>query len=250
MLACPKCGFDNELGRIFCHQCGTKLDLEQIKPTSRGGKKLTRGKESPGVSRIALRVFEVAVVALIVWSVFLLVQVPSVPRIASTEQDALSIERKRIALQRLIDQNKEASIQLSAGELNAFLGKLGFEKAEGKGVKITPNSLQIQLGANEITVIVIGNLEVGSSMKKEFYLSCTGVPTIEDRHFVFRPNGAAIGALPIHPQILDSTGSIQHYLSALFRNLSEERKLLDKLTSITVNKERVLLEYRPTVAVN
>ena len=34
MLICPKCGNDNELGRIFCHQCGDRLDLSSIKPPS------------------------------------------------------------------------------------------------------------------------------------------------------------------------------------------------------------------------
>lgn len=245
MLKCQKCGYDNELGRIFCHQCGTKLDLEQIKPASRGGKKL-KPKGSPGAGRLILRVFEVGVVAAIVWAVVLLVQVPVAPHVVTTEQDALSVERKRSALERLINQGKEASVQLSSAELNAFLGKLGFEKPEGKGIKITPSNLQIQLGANELTVIVTGELAAGDSLKKNFYLSCTGVPAIEGGHFVFKPVGAAVGALPIHPQIMESTGFIQNYLSALFRNLSEERKLLDRLTAISVNKERVLLEYHPS----
>jgi hypothetical protein len=242
MLKCQKCGYDNELGRIFCHQCGSKLDLEQIKPASRGGKKL-RPKGSPGIGRVLLRVFEIGAVVLIVWAVVLLVQVPVAPHVVTTEQDASSAERKRFALERLIDQGKEASIQVSAAELNAFLSKFGFEKAEGKGVKITPRSLQVRLGANEVTVIVTGELAMGDSLKKNFYLSCTGIPAVEGGHFVFKPVAAAVGALPIHPQIMESTGFIQNYLSELFHNLSEERKLLDKLTAISVNKERVLLEY-------
>ena len=249
MLKCQKCGYDNELGRIFCHQCGTKLNLEQIKPGNHGGKKL-KPKGSPGVGRVVLRVFEAGVAALIIWAVVLLLQVPVAPRVVTMEQDASSVEQKRLALERLVDQGKEASVQFSPAEVNAFLSKFGFDKPDGKGLKITPKSLQVQLGANELTVIVTGELAMGDSLKKNFYLSCTGVPTIAGGHCVFKPVGAAVGALPIHPQIIESTGFIQNYFSELFRNLSEERKLLDKLTAISVNKERVLLEYQPPAHAN
>ena len=204
-----------------------------------------RRKGAPGVGRIVLRGVEIAVVALIIWAVVLLVQVPVAPHVVTTEQDSSSLEQKRTTLGRLMDQRREASMPVTAPELNAFLSKLEFEKTHGRGARITPKILQAQFGANELTVIVIGNFEVGDSFKKEFYLSYTGVPAVENAHFVFKPAAAAIGALPIHPLILQSTGFVQRYFGQLFRNLEEERRLLDKLTSISVNKQRVLLEYRP-----
>ena len=41
---CPKCNYDNELGRIFCHSCGAKLDLTKIKPPTEGAKMRRRMK--------------------------------------------------------------------------------------------------------------------------------------------------------------------------------------------------------------
>ena len=33
MIKCEECGHDNELGAIFCRECGAKLDIDNIKPT-------------------------------------------------------------------------------------------------------------------------------------------------------------------------------------------------------------------------
>jgi hypothetical protein len=32
LIKCPKCGFENQLGGIFCRNCGEKLDIERIRP--------------------------------------------------------------------------------------------------------------------------------------------------------------------------------------------------------------------------
>ena len=66
MLICPKCGYDNELGRIFCHSCGDKLDLSNIKPATAAEKKLRKAKrETANVTRWIVRLCIVGVVLLI-----------------------------------------------------------------------------------------------------------------------------------------------------------------------------------------
>lgn len=32
MVKCPECGHDNQLGAIFCHNCGAKLNIEELTP--------------------------------------------------------------------------------------------------------------------------------------------------------------------------------------------------------------------------
>jgi hypothetical protein len=242
MIQCTKCGFGNELGRIFCHQCGAKLEIDQLKPpTRRGGRSGTTG----GFGQLVWRVIQVALLALIVWGIVLLVQVPAVDAVKSTEIDFVSVSRKEATMQRMIDQRQEASVPLTEAEVNAFLDRLTFEKAEGKGIKGAPSKLQIDFGPNEVTVIVIGRVKAGPALEKEFSLSYTGVPAVENGRFVFRPVAAAIGALPIHPFVLENSDIIQRYFAQLFGNLSEERRLLDSLSTILVNRERAVLEYRP-----
>ena len=40
LLRCNECGFENQLGAIFCRECGAKLDVEKMRPT--GKKKKSR----------------------------------------------------------------------------------------------------------------------------------------------------------------------------------------------------------------
>ena len=34
MIKCTKCGFENQMGAIFCRQCGEKIDMNEISPES------------------------------------------------------------------------------------------------------------------------------------------------------------------------------------------------------------------------
>src|SRR5437016_2780641 len=145
MLPCPKCGFDNELGRIFCHQCGTKLDLDAIKPVSRGGKKIYRkSKFTP--ARVVRRVVDLVILAVLIWGIYLMAQVPEVSTAAPPSDVALTVERKRAELDALVYQQKASALQFSEAELNAFLASFSFDKPEGKGIAVVPIKLQITLG--------------------------------------------------------------------------------------------------------
>ena len=39
MIKCQKCGFENQLGAIFCRQCGGKLELDALRPEVKDKKK-------------------------------------------------------------------------------------------------------------------------------------------------------------------------------------------------------------------
>ena len=65
MVICQKCGYDNELGRIFCHSCGTKLNLSEIKSVSQGGKSLAR-KKAGGIGKTIGRMINIAILVVVV----------------------------------------------------------------------------------------------------------------------------------------------------------------------------------------
>jgi hypothetical protein len=68
---------------------------------------------------------------------------------------------------------------------------------------------------------------------------------MEGGHFVFKPIGGAVGSLPIHPWILETTGIFDRYYAKLFGNLGQEKQMLDALTSVSVTTKEVLLTYQP-----
>ena len=104
MLECPKCHFNNELGRIFCHQCGNKLDLDKIKPPSKATRvrrRVTRG------ALHALRVtIELAVVGVLVLGIALMCMVPNIQPVEPTNAELVAADTKRMDLDRLVRDRK------------------------------------------------------------------------------------------------------------------------------------------------
>ena len=243
MVICSKCGYDNELGRIFCHSCGAKLNLSEIKSPSQGGKDLTKKRKRKG--GMLARLIQIVIALAIVVTLVLVLQVPALRPISTSSEDLTSIDKKRFELDGLNLQKAPQTISISETELNAFVDTLGLQKSEAKGVSIIPSKLQIELGDGFVTAIFISKIHLGGSFEKQLYLTYSGVPTMEGGHLVFKPTAGAIGTLPIHPLILEKTGIFDRIYGRLLGNLGQERQMLDALASIAVTPKEVLLTYQP-----
>jgi hypothetical protein len=246
MVTCSKCGYDNELGRIFCHSCGAKLDLSGIKAPSQGGAKLKKRGGTGG--KLLGRTIVIVILAALGVVIFLAAQVPSLRPLSTTSQDLRSADQKRFDLDQLSARSQARQISITEGELNAFIDTLGFKKGEGKGVLVTPTNLQMELGDGVVKAIFIGKLSIGNAFSKGIYLSLTGTPTIEDGQFVFKPVSGAIGSLPVSPWIMEHTGLLENYFAKLFAHQTKEKQILDSLKSISVTPQQVVLDYGPTSA--
>jgi len=243
MVVCQKCGYDNELGRIFCHSCGTKLNLSEIKSVSQGGKSLA--KKKAGSWKPVWRTIEVLILLAVIAAVFLAMQVPSARPISTSSEDLTSSDKKRFELDDAVARKTPATIAVSEGQLNSFLGTAGFQASQSTGLTVIPTKLQLELGDGVVTAVFVGKIHFGGSVEKQLYLSYTGVPTIEGGRFVFKPVGGSFGALPISPWLLEKTGLFDRYYAKLFTNLGQEKQVLDSLTSISVSPKEVVLTYQP-----
>jgi hypothetical protein len=243
MLKCQKCNYENELGRIFCHQCGTKLDLDKIKPGSHSAPKIKR-KGALTTARVVSRVVNLAIVAVVIWAIYLMVQIPHIELSAPTNQDLISLDNKRLQLEDLQNEAAPVTIEFTEKDLNTFLSSLSFEKPRGNGVEMIPRTVDVKLRHGVATADFVGTIKFGS-LQKNVFLSYSGVPKIENGEFVFEAVGGAIGELPIHPRLVETSGLFDRYFGELFSKLHHEKTLLDKLSSIRVDDGRVLLQYEP-----
>ena len=243
MTICSKCGFDSELGRIFCPSCGARLDLSAIKAPSQGGKSLLK-KVSGEPVRFIKYVIRILIALAVITAVYLAALVPSVRPISTTGQDLRSVDIKRIDLRRSISQSKPQKISMTEGELKAFTDTISFKKGAGF-MAMTPSNLQIELGDGVVKVICVGKLSFGNLFDKRICLTYTGTPTIDSGHFVFKPMSGDLGLLPIHPWILEKAGLFDRYFGRLFLNLHDEKKTLDSLKSISVTPQEIVLDYAP-----
>jgi len=250
MIVCSKCGYDNELGRIFCHSCGAKLDLTEVKAPSQGGK-VFRKSRGGGMGKLLSRLVWIAILAIIVVIVVLACRVPNIRPITSSSDDLNHSDEKRAALDRLLGETKPDTITVTEGELNSFIQELGFESGSAGTLRVVPTKLQLELGNGVVTAVFLGRLHIAGaadkagSLDKQVYLSYTGVPAVENGHFVFKPIAGAVGALPISPWLMVKTGLFDRCFAGLFANMTKEKQALDSLSSITVTPQMVVLSYQP-----
>jgi hypothetical protein len=243
MIQCPKCHFDNELGRIFCHQCGAKLELDQIKAPTDGAK--LRRRVAGGVRKTVRTIIELVVALGIIAAVVLVWLVPEVPELKPTNADLVGSDVKKRTLEHLVAGKNPGTLEINEGELNTYINSMGFDKPKGAGVELAPVTLRVTLGDGSVKVVYLGELRLGDALRKQIYLCITGTPSIRDGGFDFKTTGAWVGKLPLHPKLFQATGWPQSYFDHLFSKFEAEQNALDKLSSVTVTPGKAVLTYQP-----
>jgi len=235
MLICPKCGYDNHLGLVFCHACGEKLNLENIKPPTPVEKK--RQQLQRGTKRTVKTILDIAIAVVLILGVVLICLTPSVAPVQPTDDELSASGAKRADLEKLVNDHKSGQVVVTESELNTFFSKKPFDKPNGQGIEMTTVALRTSLSDGCVKVEFLGTAHFGAIFDKNLYLGYAGQPSVAGGQFVFKPTGAWLGRLPIHPIILRAMPFIGSRLGRLFGGLNDEKALLDKLTSIDVTKE-------------
>ena len=243
MLQCPKCGFNNELGRIFCHQCGNKLDIDKIKPASEGAR--MRRRVAIGAGRFFGIVIELVIAGALLMGIVLMCIVPDVRPVTPTNADLIAADTKRMDLDQLVSRRKPGKIEITEGEVNAFFHSLSFDKPKATGVELVPLTLRADFRDGSVVVSFLGELHFGQLVTKRVYLSMSGTPTITKGGFDLTPTAGRIGSLPLPAKFLELTDLFQKGFGKIFSQLDAERQSLDKLSSITVTPHHAVLNYEP-----
>jgi hypothetical protein len=242
MLNCQKCGYDNELGRIFCHQCGAKLDLDAIKPVSRGGKAL-RPKGRHSMLKWIRRIVELMILGVLLFAVYLMLQAPAAPA-KPGETDAAAADKKWLALEKLVNGRKASHLEISPAEAKAFLAGLTFEKSDMKW-GFVPERVWIEFKPGFVELHILATMRLGGSLEKKVYLRYTGVPKIQDGRFVFEPKEGRVGQLNWPLDVVKALGFHQRIFSEVFVRLTTERDVLSQLDRIEARADRVIVYYQP-----
>lgn len=239
MLPCQKCGHDNELGRIFCHACGTKLDLSQMKPPK------IRKHRAASPWRYVRRALDVVVVLALLVGGYLLLQPAELPAFTPDLTTTTSLDRKRMALDDAQMSGRVKTVELTEAELNAFFASLPLDKTTGKTIELLPQRIHATIEADVVTVTLCEQLRWGTTVSKDLTFTYRGKPVAQGGRFRLEPLGGAIGRLPLHQQIVAYTGVLDWLFGAVFQNLKAERQLLDRLESITAEPGKLILKYNP-----
>jgi hypothetical protein len=245
MLNCDKCGYANELGRIFCHQCGAKLDLSSVKPPSQGGKRFASKKKSKHRGGLGGLLLAVGVIGLTVWMGYQASLMPELP-LLNLPPEVMRASKKKFSMMDQQTLKKQAfDTRINEDELNAYFKSMITDGTTATGVRYEFREIRFEVGQADVSVILLGDLRIGESWKHPMYMRLTGVPRIEGGEFTFEPVGGAVGKLPLHPLVVRKTPLPSRFYVNMLSNLSIEKALLNRLTSVEVRDSVIEAKYKP-----
>ena len=244
MLICKQCNFENEPERVYCHNCGAKLDRSLLPPeaTRREDPVVVQERvrkmiKPRGVSvwrRIRNLVASVAVAALLA-TILVMSKTPDGAPSLSQEavMDAPTITDDMEAAQQ---QSGAHTLKYTEDQVNAFLQASLRGKDKNATVQFERAYVHFEDGLVRITT-------QESIFGLSLYATTERSVSIQNGTLVTRSHGGAFGRLPISAKVMPG---LENAFSPLWKVLDQDRKLVSQMQSITFRKGSVEMVTRAT----
>lgn len=233
MIVCSKCGYENQLGHIFCTHCRAKLDFNGLSE-----KELIKSKKSSGRKGLRVMLF---LVLLIVMAMALALWPLPVQMKRGTLVD-LQQARRKIALMKQCG-NIPPQV-FSESELNACLAAT--LKTHRRPDTFLIQSIRMKVKPNAVVLSVMslwrprsaGGVRMGPF---QITYGIIGVPEIGDRGFHFAVSRSMIGHLPLPgPLGLMLAPRIKTY----FRELRQDHPIVDAFRQLELENGKITVYLR------
>lgn len=239
-LQCKECEYQNEPERVYCHNCGAKLDRsvlpkeEQIRRESpeRARRRIMKmTNPAASVFRRELGAF----IKMIVFAV-LVAMIVQILRTPATAPGKTGAPTRMVAseLSNLVESPTSVRAIFTEDEINAHL-KSKTSATTGSMVKVSRVYIDLEQGTARVGVekSLYGlPIHLGSLYRVQ---ASNGVLTTINI-------GGNIGRLPLHPLIMERISPLM--FGSLAEGMKSEYAKLMKLKTVTIGKDQVLLESK------
>jgi hypothetical protein len=238
MVACSECRRENEIERIYCHDCGARLDRKVIKKiapkkedTHSRVKKLFDAR-GPRIRALFFKISKVVLGACGLAALTVMALPPELPSV--TKSPLVQTPSIGFDMERVLASHGPMQVKYTDEQVNLFLAS----KLKSKKKTLDQPFLEFR---NAFAAFREGAASV--TMERAFfgYSVFTTIdfgPQSNGGKAGAKPTGASIGRMPIHPEL----AKYMNYLFGdLWGALERERKLASRLTSIEFHEKSVLL---------
>jgi hypothetical protein len=238
-LTCGQCGYENEPERVYCHNCGTKLDRsvlpkdtvtqqESLEHARKRIKKLT----NPGTAGATIKaILNTLIYGALVAALYLLLMPPRRVPNRETEAGANVISSD---IDAAVESPAAATVQFTEADISQHLKSRVKDGGGIPGLKL--KRAYSLLGDGTITVGVeqtIFGLALHSQV--EYRVKNEGGNVTAEK------SGVRFGRLGLHPAIPGTESSFKK----IWEGLKRERALYDRAQSITINQGRMIVVTKP-----
>ena len=242
-LICPECRRENESERIYCHDCGARLDrtaLAKEAPQGEDAKETRRRLMSmldPQRAKMRLMFFKVSKLILGALGMAAIIQMilpPDIPPRAKTGEFPPQIN---LDLENAAMGHGVAPMQYTEAQVNAYLGSALKSKQAALSKLLQFERAIVSFDENVCRITAERSL-FGFSV----FTTTSAKVTLQNGTLTASNNGGSIGRLPIHP-LLMKFGDL--LFGDLWTALDRERKSVAKMNAIEFHPQAVVLTPKP-----
>lgn len=235
-LPCEQCGYLNEPERVYCHNCGSKLDRSLLPKTEEKkqeapdkARKRIAKMTNPG-GNVFLRevkaLFKVAFWSVVLAAVIQIVRPPD------------GIPDAKVASERLVsgdmadalESPQPRAISFTEDEINSHLKrKVKAADTMLPGVRVSRIFVNLRPGA----------LRLSPEFDVWGYPMYAGVDyslEVKDGKFTATPSGGNFGRLALHPELMKY---VEPAFASLHEGVASERKQMNQIGSVKVEAKRI-----------
>lgn len=228
-IECGACGFANDLGRVFCTQCGQKLDMRRTSISDlQDRREFDWGRLLGKIVSRTVAIAIIAVLALAFWPI---------PRqdVALEKSGASQVLLKTRAVKTALVAKRSVSVEFTETELNSYLA----ERAKARN--LTALTVDLQPGAFELRTWMTWHAPITNIS----WLVIAGIPVscgltgsfVDGKLVVQR---GRVGHLPL-------VGPTSGLAAALFGNvlndIVDEKDVAAALTGATLDEGKIELRF-------
>jgi hypothetical protein len=241
-VVCSECRRENEIERIYCHDCGARLERKAIKKnvapkedTHNRVKRLFDAR-SAKMRAMFFKISKLVLGACGAAALTVMALPPDLPTVAKSP--LVQAPTVGFDLERVLARHEPTQVKYTDEQTNLFLS---YNLKSKKKTLDKPflDFVRAVASFHEGTASVTMERAIfGYSV----YTTIDFAPQTSGGKAVIKPTGGMIGRMPIHPEIAK-------YMNYLFLDLwdalERERKLASRLTSVEVHDKNVLLVSIP-----
>ena len=241
-LVCPECRRENEPERIYCHDCGARLDRSAL---AKGPKKeedpnatqrRVKSMFDPGRALLKKRFFDFSKLVLGALALAAVIQMIRSPDLPEKPKEAMLPVQISLDLENASMTPGSPQLRYSDEQVNQYLGY---------SLKSKQTALSKYLNFERAVVAFeqdLCRLTVERSLFGfPLYTSTAFNATVQDGNLIVKNRGGAIGRMPVHPLLMQYSGILFSDLASV---LERERKSIAKLGAVELQPKLVVLTPR------
>jgi hypothetical protein len=242
-LICPECRRENEAERIYCHDCGARLDrtsLAKIAPKGEDAKETQRRLRTlldPGRLKMRLLFFKVSKLVLGAFAAAAVIQMILPPDAPPRPKSGEFPPQINLDIENAAMNQNSPPLQYTEAQVNAYLGSALRSKQVALSKLLQFERAFVNFDENVCRITAQRSL-FGLSV----FTATSSNVTLENGTLKASNNGGKIGRLPIHPLLMKYADPI---FGDLWAALDRERKAVAKMSAIELHPQAVVLVPKP-----